>query len=254
MASQKQIEANRRNAKKSTGPRSAAGKAVSSMNALKSGVDARSEIIRGEDPAAIEALTAEYRERFRPCTPEERRFVDTLIRGDWQLRRLATADAQLWERSMKKTLFLDEENPLGHVLPDAAPTFSRLQRRVNDIERSYRNALSEIERLLALREAPNPPSQTIDDSAASAGIGFVPQPAPLEDLPPATSFVCSSETPVSPPPSQEAPAADEGHSLLEMFMETVSAHRRGGESPWDQAFGCLKDVVHEEFATTRDAR
>jgi hypothetical protein len=36
MATIRQIEANRRNAKKSTGPTSVAGKAASSMNALKS--------------------------------------------------------------------------------------------------------------------------------------------------------------------------------------------------------------------------
>jgi hypothetical protein len=50
MASQKQTEANRLNAQKSTGPRGAPsgpeGKAASSMNALKSGIDAKSQIIR----------------------------------------------------------------------------------------------------------------------------------------------------------------------------------------------------------------
>ena len=45
MATEKQIAANRRNAAKSTGPRSPEGKARSSMNALKSGVDAEAEII-----------------------------------------------------------------------------------------------------------------------------------------------------------------------------------------------------------------
>jgi len=51
MASQKQTEANRLNAQKSTGPRGAPsgpeGKAASSMNALKSGIDAKSQIILG---------------------------------------------------------------------------------------------------------------------------------------------------------------------------------------------------------------
>ena len=51
MATIQQIEANRLNAQKSTGPRSVEGKAVSCFNATKTGIDAKSQIIRGEDPA-----------------------------------------------------------------------------------------------------------------------------------------------------------------------------------------------------------
>jgi hypothetical protein len=65
MATIKQIEANRLNAQKSTGPRSTEGKAVTSMNALKSGIDAQSHIIRGEDHAQLQTLAAEYLERLQ---------------------------------------------------------------------------------------------------------------------------------------------------------------------------------------------
>jgi hypothetical protein len=44
MATEKQRAANRRNAQKSTGPRSVEGKAVSSQNALKSSIDAKSQV------------------------------------------------------------------------------------------------------------------------------------------------------------------------------------------------------------------
>ena len=70
MSSLKQIEANRLNAQKSTGPRSVEGRAVSSQNALKTGIDALSLIIRGEDSTDLETLTAEYFERSHPQTPE----------------------------------------------------------------------------------------------------------------------------------------------------------------------------------------
>ena len=54
MASQKQLAANRLNAQKSTGPRSVEGKAHSSMNALKTGIDAASTTYfsDGEHPTA----------------------------------------------------------------------------------------------------------------------------------------------------------------------------------------------------------
>jgi len=82
MATQKQIEANRLNARKSTGPRTTAGKSVSRMNALKTGIDANSQVIRGEDPSALQLLTAEYYDRYQPSTPEQRALVDTLISSD----------------------------------------------------------------------------------------------------------------------------------------------------------------------------
>ena len=97
MATVAQIQANRLNALHSTGPRSDAGKAVSRFNALKFGVDARSLVIPGEDPAVLEALTLEYYDFFQPATREQSFLVDFLIATDWQLRRLHSAEAQIWE-------------------------------------------------------------------------------------------------------------------------------------------------------------
>ena len=78
MATQRQIEANRRNAQKSTGPSSVEGRAVSRSNAVKTGIYAKSMIIPGEDPAQLEALTAEYHRQSQPA-PLARFLVDSLI-------------------------------------------------------------------------------------------------------------------------------------------------------------------------------
>ncbi len=185
MASLRQIEANRLNARKSTGPRSVEGKAASRMNALKSGIDAQSQIIRGEDLAALESLTAEYLERFQPVTPEERLYVDTLVRDDWQLRRLARVDAQVWEYGFEAAIRLDEDAPLGQVFNARSQVFTRLQRRIDATERSYQRALRELERLRAARAAsepagspdpiPPPAPQPVAKPGSSPQIGFVPQ-------------------------------------------------------------------------------
>src|ERR1700719_1901456 len=151
MATIKQIEANRLNSQKSTGPRSVEGKARSSQNALKSGIDAESLIIHGEDRAALECLTQEYIERFHPTTPEQRHFVDILVRDNWQLRRLAKVDTQIWEYELTWPLKHDENAPHGRAYASGSTTFFRLQRRIDSLERSYQRALKELERLQALQ-------------------------------------------------------------------------------------------------------
>jgi len=151
MATIHPIEANRLN-KKSTGPNSDQVKAPSSRNALESGIDAKSMVIRGEEPADLQARTAEYLDRFQPATPEERFFVDILIRGDWQLRRLAKADAQIWEHEITNLFHPDSDAPLGHAFELGARHFERLQRRINATERSYTNALHELQQRQSARD------------------------------------------------------------------------------------------------------
>ena len=68
MATPAQITANRANAQRSTGPRSAEGKSVSRFNALKHGVDAASIILPGEDPAAYQAIVDAYDDTYPPDT------------------------------------------------------------------------------------------------------------------------------------------------------------------------------------------
>ena len=70
MSSLRQIEANRRNAQKSTGPTSVTGKAASSMNALKTGIHAKSLLLPSEKLADLELLIDEYYDHHNPTTPE----------------------------------------------------------------------------------------------------------------------------------------------------------------------------------------
>ena len=184
MSSQKRIEANRLNAQKSTGPRSVEGKAASRMNALKSGIDAQSEIIPGEAPAALDVLTAEYLDSFRPATPQERVQVDILIRADWQLRRLARAEAQLWSAGYQDLTIPEQENATGRIFYNLDSAFVRLQRRIDATQRSYRAALKQLESLQVARHAepapdlehaPDDATQSTSPETTYPSIGFVPQ-------------------------------------------------------------------------------
>jgi hypothetical protein len=74
--SQKQIDANRRNAKLSTGPRTRRGRAVSSQNARKY------DLLPDEDPALPVRLTAQYYAHYVPTSKKERTLVDTMLNSE----------------------------------------------------------------------------------------------------------------------------------------------------------------------------
>jgi hypothetical protein len=214
MPTLKQIEANRCNAQKSTGPRTPEGKAVSKMNALKSGINAESLLIRMEEQADLEALIAEYYQRFQPATPEERCFVDILTRDEWQLRRLSAIEAELWEHQL--TLLDDDEPyPRGHAFQLADSTFARLQRRIDQTERSYKNALHELERLQQSRGTAKPDTppalRTIENNPVPPQIGVVSQnPTRGESRAPSaeTDRAPEGASPRFPPPPLRANPKD----------------------------------------------
>jgi hypothetical protein len=152
MATDRQIEANRRNSQLSTGPRTPEGKDASRFNALKSGINAKSQVIPGEDPAELEAMAQGYHDDWKPTTYLERFLVDSLIRADWLLQRLSRLEAELWAHEMeaaRATAFnkLDEDAPMGHIYHQNCDRFTRLQRRIDSAERSYYKALTQLQRL-----------------------------------------------------------------------------------------------------------
>src|SRR5579883_3286514 len=81
MADSKRSEINRQNAQKSTGPKTAEGKARSRRNALKHGLRAEVLPLPNEDPAAIQARADAWNDYFQPLNPAEQHLVDECVRA-----------------------------------------------------------------------------------------------------------------------------------------------------------------------------
>jgi len=194
MATDKQIQANRLNAAKSTGPRSDEGKAASSQNALKTGIHAESQIIRGEDPASLEALTREYYLEYQPQSASERALVDVLLDTEWLLRRLRKAESHLWDyhfddiadwREIFQKVVPEKDISQGMVYNRAQQTLARLERRRDVLQRAFRRTLQDLRdlqssrpRLAAQVQSQQPPAAPAPVPAAALEdppIGFVPK-------------------------------------------------------------------------------
>jgi hypothetical protein len=185
MSSQRQIEANRRNALKSTGPTSATGKAASSMNALKSGIHAKSLILPSEKLADLEQLIDDYYQRHNPDSPEARFYLDEVIHCEWLLRRYRTAETQMWDYENESSFSIDRKNPLGKSAALGSNHFSKLQYRVDATRRAYHRSLKALKELKAeaaatatqpvtVEDSPDPPSPNPSPQTTSTAIGFVP--------------------------------------------------------------------------------
>ena len=97
MATKRQIKANRRNAQKSTGPKTQAGKAASSANALRHGLTAECIVVLpDEDADAFERLRAGVIADLAPAGALQEVLAERAAVLLWRLDRVARMEAELF--------------------------------------------------------------------------------------------------------------------------------------------------------------
>jgi hypothetical protein len=114
MTSFKQIEANRRNAQKSTGPITQEGKLQSRCNAVRHGLTAETVIGALEDAEDYKAFEAAIIADYDAQSAVERELVLRLASLLWRLRRATTIETGLFEIEAEH---LSEAGPSHQVSP-----------------------------------------------------------------------------------------------------------------------------------------
>jgi hypothetical protein len=94
MATEAQILANRRNAQKSTGPRTGEGKAAVSQNAVKHGLLARHDVITSESQADFDHHRNQILDELDPVSPMESILAERVVTLSWRLKRTARIQNQ----------------------------------------------------------------------------------------------------------------------------------------------------------------
>ena len=89
----KKLAANRANAKKSTGPRTAAGKRRCSKNAVTHGIFCNDLVLPGEDAKLFESSRHAVLLKLSPQDIVELMIVDRIVIAQWKLRRLNAVEA-----------------------------------------------------------------------------------------------------------------------------------------------------------------
>src|SRR3990172_7614324 len=115
MTTEAQINANRQNAQRSTGPKSPQGKARAALNALKHGLRARIIIedthsITGERSAPFAALLSDLVAELAPVGVLESHCVETIALSIWRLRLVIRKELDLVAE-------VDSEDMLDTLLP-----------------------------------------------------------------------------------------------------------------------------------------
>lgn len=200
----KALAANRRNAARSTGPRTPEGKATVAGNRITHGMVARG-VLPLEDPADLAGLRETLRGELTPVGTLETELVDRAAEILFRLRRAGRAETGLFSKetlglmggheSMDNgpvgSLFADIETPLKREidlaerepLPLLGAAFSRataapadplgkLARYEAHLERCLYRALHELERLQRRRQGEQTPAPvavdiTVDQVAAN---------------------------------------------------------------------------------------
>jgi len=133
MASPKQREANRANARKSTGPTSQAGKARSRLNSRKHGLTATKLVIAGENPDDFDELRAELLEQHDPQSALEFELVERLSGLLWRLRRVPFFEAAIIDARHAQVL---EDKPISRESHAAEEDEGQEEEEMSDWELS----------------------------------------------------------------------------------------------------------------------
>ena len=174
IVSLRKVEANRRNSRKSTGPKTAAGKKKVSRNAVQHGFYSKWLLIQhpdgNEGPDEYRDLYAAIFKHYQPVGWPEERWVETIAVWSWRLRRVIRHESGQISRSLSQHRYEVQQSkadpeesefvPLGSPEMDAMVdhlflTSEGLENQMRYeamINRQLNHAIGEVERLQVRRK------------------------------------------------------------------------------------------------------
>ena len=203
--SERKQASNRRNAARSTGPKSAEGKSSSSRNALRHGILGSGLLLGDEDPAEYDALFQSLVQDLRPQGALELIHVERIATAIWRQRRLIRAEtaAVAFRQAANDTRKMLTET-LG--VPDSARIKDPSLQPLDDAELkqlvSFRELLQELDKpgmptstLAALKKCAPVFHEVLVGWASNAGLSLehhvcVEANLSIDEMPAAIAHLC----------------------------------------------------------------
>ncbi len=218
MPTAKQKAANRRNAQKSTGPRTPEGKAKTKLNALKHGLTAETIVLPFESAADYDELRQSVLDDLKPKGITQQILVERFVQRHWVAQRLARTE-KAWIQVLYDAHLTEgmkgAKNPKKTPDPYTGLAISMLEIRPDDpqdllhknffryraqIEQDFQRALRALERnhLLATpsEHEENPETGSVSETEEMPAESVLSQSANRHPRPP---------TSTQPEPAQLAP-------------------------------------------------
>jgi hypothetical protein len=132
---------NRANSQHSTGPRSAAGKQRSSLNAITHGLTSQSPVLASEDAAAYQLHCRQFLDEYQPATPTEAQLTQELADTSWRLNRIPQLEAALLDRAANPP---SDQARIDFDIVDAHRALATLGLHGQRLSRQFQKALEQL--------------------------------------------------------------------------------------------------------------
>lgn len=153
MTSAARIAANRQNAKKSTGPKTAEGKEAVAGNAMKHGLRAQDVVCADETTRQYEEFAASLIADLAPADSVEEQLAQRIVTCTWRLLRMVNAEATLFDswRMDEDDVLEPSESFFSRRFENSNAEMSAFSRYEASLDRSLNRAYALLDRRQARR-------------------------------------------------------------------------------------------------------
>ncbi len=188
--SEARLTANRANALLSTGPVSEAGKSVSCLNAVKTGLTGRTVLLHSDDAEAYRRHVAAYENEYRPVALRECELVQSLADTQWRLNRIPALEMAIYAQGHIEFAADFEEHPAGlRPAMIELQTHTKYEKQLRNLHiqearlvRRYQKEMTELREIQKARQAETQAAETqaAETQAVESNLGFDFSTADLE--------------------------------------------------------------------------